>query len=237
MAERRLIPLLGVVDKTLFLAARSEHYWVALVCLAAAHAGGLWLSACKAVWCAIWFWAATSKLNSHFPSVIMVMMTNGPFFPGWLKKGLFAAYPDDLRPSRMAASMAHSGTAVEYSIGFMLLLVAGHPTLTAIMLVVMTCFHGFIAINSRAACRSSGHPDDLRRHLPVRRASEAGLTALASMPLLVAFLAFGWSPCRSTATSFRPASRSCSRCATTQATGRTTSGSFAKAAPTSSRSS
>ena len=31
-----LIPLLGVTDKTLFLAARAEHYWVALVCLVAA---------------------------------------------------------------------------------------------------------------------------------------------------------------------------------------------------------
>ena len=34
-----LIPLLGVTDKTLFLAARAEHYWVALVCLAAALRG------------------------------------------------------------------------------------------------------------------------------------------------------------------------------------------------------
>ena len=42
------IPLLGVTDTTLFLAARAEHYW-----------GGLWLSGCKVVWWAIWFWAAT----------------------------------------------------------------------------------------------------------------------------------------------------------------------------------
>src|SRR5215470_6193325 len=108
-----LIPLLGVTDKTLFLAARAEHYWVALVCLAVAHAGDLWISACKTIWCAIWFWAATSKLNRHFPSVIMVMMTNGPFFPPWLKRRLFASYPDDLRPSRLAARMANSGTFTE----------------------------------------------------------------------------------------------------------------------------
>jgi hypothetical protein len=186
-----LIPLLGVLDKTLFLAARAEHYWVALVCLAVAHAGDLWISGCKAVWCAIWFWAATSKLNSHFPSVIMVMMSNGPFFPRWLKSRLFASYPEDLRPSRMAAMMAHSGTAIEYSIGFVLLLVAGHPTLTAIWLVVMTCFHGFIAINNPSGMPIEwnilmiyggfflfgGHP-------------EAGLAALGSMPLLLAFLVF-----------------------------------------------
>ncbi len=35
-----LIPLLGVTDKTLFLAARAEHYWVALVCLTVAFADG-----------------------------------------------------------------------------------------------------------------------------------------------------------------------------------------------------
>jgi len=143
-----LIPLLGVTDKTLFLAARAEHYWVALVCLTVAHAGDLWLSACKPIWCAIWFWAATSKLNRHFPSVIMVMMSNGPFFPRWLKERLFVAYPDDLRPSRFAALMAHGGTVVEYLIPVGLLLAAAHPVPTALMLVVMACFHGFIAINN-----------------------------------------------------------------------------------------
>jgi hypothetical protein len=99
-----LIPLLGIVDKTLFLVARAEHYWVALCCLAFAWGDDLWVSACKVVWAFIWFWAATSKLNAHFPSVIMVMMNNGPFFPSWLKKHLFAGFPDDLRPSRFAAS-------------------------------------------------------------------------------------------------------------------------------------
>src|SRR5262245_23752154 len=69
-----LLAVLGVADKTLFLCARAEHYWVALVCLVAASQNDLWISACKWVWVCIWFWAATSKLNHHFPSVIMVMM-------------------------------------------------------------------------------------------------------------------------------------------------------------------
>ncbi len=86
-----LIPLLGVSDKTIFLAARGEHYWVALVCLTVAGGGALWISFCKIIWCAIWFWAATSKLNHHFSSVILVMMNNGPFFPRWLKKRLFVS--------------------------------------------------------------------------------------------------------------------------------------------------
>ncbi len=55
------------MDKTVFLAARGEHYYVALLCLVVASGDALWISACKVIWCAIWFWAATSKVNHHFP--------------------------------------------------------------------------------------------------------------------------------------------------------------------------
>jgi hypothetical protein len=184
-----LIPLLGVTDETLFLAARAEHYWVALLCLTAAFADDLWLSACKVVWCAIWFWAATSKLNHHFPSVIMVMMNNGPFFPKWLKKRLFVSYPDDLRPSRMAALMAHSGTVTEYMIPLVLLLSSGSPVVTALMLFVMCGFHGFIALYN-----PSGMPIEWNILMIYGGIflfgfhPEASVLALGAMPLLVAFL-------------------------------------------------
>jgi len=186
-----LIPLLGVTDKTLFLAARAEHYWVALVCLTVAHAEARWLSACKLVWCAIWFWAATSKINNHFPSVIMVMMNNGPFFPRGLKQRLFTSYPDDLRPSRLAATMAHSGTCIEYSLAFLLPLLGGHTALTVLMLCVMFCFHGFIAINN-----PSGMPVEWNILMIYGGIflfgfhPEASLLAIARMPLLAAFLLF-----------------------------------------------
>jgi hypothetical protein len=184
-----LIPLLGVTDKTLFLAARAEHYWVALLCLTVAFADDLWLSACKVIWCAIWFWAATSKLNHHFPGVIMVMMNNGPFFPKWLKKRLFASYPDDLRPSRMAAWMAHTGTFTEYMIPLVLLLSSGSPAVTAGMLFVMCGFHGFIALNN-----PSGMPIEWNILMIYGGIflfgfhPEASVLALASMPILAAFL-------------------------------------------------
>jgi hypothetical protein len=186
-----LIPLLGVTDKTLFLAARGEHYWVALVCLALASEGGLWLSACKLVWLFIWFWAATSKLNHHFPSVIMVMMNNGPFFPRWLKKRLFVSYPDDLRPSKLAAAMAHAGTFTEYAIPTVLLL-SSDPTVTALMLLVMCGFHGFIALNN-----PSGMPIEWNILMIYGGIflfgfhPEAQVSALFSaQPLLAAFLLF-----------------------------------------------
>jgi hypothetical protein len=184
-----LIPLLGVTDKTLFLAARGEHYWVALVCLAAAGGGGPWIAACKLVWCAIWFWAATSKLNHHFPSVIMVMMNNGPFFPRWLKRRLFVAYPDDLRPSRLAVAMAHAGTAVEYLIP-VVLLSSGTALQTGIGLAMAASFHGFIAANN-----PSGMPIEWNILMVYGAVvlfgvhADASVLAVGSMPLLVAFLA------------------------------------------------
>ncbi len=75
-----LIPIAGFRDKTVFLCARGEHYYTALVCCWYMNvAGGVWIAGAKTIWVAIWFWAATSKLNSHFPSVICVMLTNSPF--------------------------------------------------------------------------------------------------------------------------------------------------------------
>jgi hypothetical protein len=183
-----LIALLGVTDTTIFLAARAEHYWVVLVCLAVAGGDGVWLSACKVVWCAIWFWAATSKLNHHFPSVIMVMMNNGPFFPTALKKRLFVSYPDDLRPSRLAVTMAHAGTVVEYMIP-LVLLSSESALVTALALVVMGCFHGFIAANN-----PSGMPIEWNiltvygGVLLFGFHPEANVSALAAMPLLAGFL-------------------------------------------------
>lgn len=50
-----LLPVLGVSDKTIFLSARGEHYYTALVCLYYMSAAGeVWIAGCKMVWVAIW---------------------------------------------------------------------------------------------------------------------------------------------------------------------------------------
>jgi len=184
-----LIPLMGIGDKTLFLAARSEHYWVALTCIAVALAsGGPWISACKVVWCFIWFWAATSKVNHHFPSVIMFMMNNGPFFPKLIKKRLFVAYPDDLRPSALAVGMARMGMLTECAIPFVLAANVS-PLVTGLMLLVMVGFHGFIALNN-----PSGMPIEWNILMIYGGIflfgfhPEASVLTLGSMPLLLAFV-------------------------------------------------
>jgi hypothetical protein len=135
-----LLVALGLTDKTIFLAARSEHYLSILVCLLFDD----WIAGSKVVWLAIWWWAATSKLNHHFPAVMCVMTSNSPVqpFPA-LKKRLYRNYPDDLRPSKLAQTYTHFGTALEYLFPLVLVMSGGGP-LTEITLVIMVVFHLFI---------------------------------------------------------------------------------------------
>ncbi len=136
-----LLPLLGITDKTLFLASRGEHYYSALVCFLFPAD---WLSGTRLVWVAVWLWAATSKINLHFPSVISVMQSNSPMTNfGSLRKLLFRSFPDDLRPSRLAELMAHAGTVVEYAFPLALLFGDG-GSVTRVALGTMLVFHLFI---------------------------------------------------------------------------------------------
>ncbi|HLY16539.1 MAG TPA: DUF3556 domain-containing protein [Bryobacteraceae bacterium] len=136
-----LLPLLGLTDKTLFLAARGEHYYAALICFLFP---GEWIPATKVVWIAVWLWAATSKLNRHFPWVVAVMQSNSPVTAiGGVRRLLYRDYPRDLRPSALVHRMAHAGTAVEYTFPLILLLSHGGWPATA-ALAVMVAFHAFI---------------------------------------------------------------------------------------------
>jgi hypothetical protein len=136
-----LLPVLGLTDKTLFLASRAEHYYTALVCFMFA---GDWLAGSKLVWVAIWMWAATSKLNHHFPSVVAVMQSNSPLTQfGSIRKLFYRSYPDDLRPSRLTHFIAHAGTAVELTFPIVLVLSDGGVS-TTVALAVMLGFHTFI---------------------------------------------------------------------------------------------
>jgi hypothetical protein len=145
-----LIALNGVLDKTLFLVARYEHYWIVMAALVFAAADDLWISGAKLTWTFIWIWAAVSKWNSHFPSVIMFMMNNGPFFPKFLKKGLFKDFPDDLRPSRFAEGMAFFGHVSEFAIPVLLFIAVatGNWWLLLGSCILFTGFPSFIGLNN-----------------------------------------------------------------------------------------
>ncbi len=139
-----LVPLVGLADRTVFLALRAEHYWTTTVCFAFASN---WIAGAKAVQLALWFWAGFSKLNHHFPSVVCVMTSNSPFLRfEWLRRRMYRRYPEDLRPSRLAVWMAHAGTALELGVPIILLLSPGGPSLVVGM-ALMLLLHLYITSN------------------------------------------------------------------------------------------
>lgn len=139
-----LLPVLGLLDKTLFLAARGEHYWTLILIFALTSN---FIPGAKGVQAALWLWAGISKLNHHFPEVVCVMTSNSPFVRStWFKKRMYRNYPDDLSPSRLATSMAHFGTALELAVPVLLLSGRG-GAITVVGLVAMLLLHGFITSN------------------------------------------------------------------------------------------
>jgi hypothetical protein len=138
-----LLPLLGLADRTIFLAFRSEHYWTTTLCFVFA---GNWIAGAKAVQLALWFWAGFSKLNHHFPAVVCVMTSNSPFTFPWLRRRMYRSYPDDLRPSRFAGFMAHAGTVLEVGVPAVLAFAPAGPWLVVGM-VMMIGLHTFITSN------------------------------------------------------------------------------------------
>jgi len=136
--------VLGLADRTIFLALRAEHYWTTIVVFAAT---GDWIGGAKAVQLALWFWAGVSKLNHHFPAVVCVMTSNSPCARfAWLRRRMYRDYPADLRPSRLAVAMSHAGVALELGVPIVLALATGAPWLT-VGIAMMLLLHGFITSN------------------------------------------------------------------------------------------
>ncbi len=131
--------LIGLRDKTIFLAARGEVYGALAVTYL--FVAGDQIVAAKLMLFAIWWGAATSKINKHFPFVVAAMMSNSPMTRiGNLREKFHRNYPEDLRPSRLSAAMAHGGTVVEFGVPIVLLCSNG-GTVTNVAAVVMILFH------------------------------------------------------------------------------------------------
>ncbi|RNL81367.1 DUF3556 domain-containing protein [Nocardioides marmorisolisilvae] len=149
------MPLMGLRDKVIFLAGRSEQYLPimlfsatlgALVLRDGANAGDFLdlVVAFKIIICIVWIGAGTSKLGLHFVNVVPPMVSNQPGQPGFVKRMHYRNFPDDLRPSRLAWFMAHvGGTTVEIIIPVTLLLTTNN-TIALLGAVAMLAFHIFI---------------------------------------------------------------------------------------------
>jgi hypothetical protein len=89
----------------------------------------------------LWWGAATSKLNQHFPYVVSIMISNAPLHRWtWLRRKLYRRFPDDVRPSWLSRLLAHGGTAIEYVVPLVLVLSANRP-LTLVAVALMVLFH------------------------------------------------------------------------------------------------
>jgi transmembrane protein DUF3556 len=134
-----LLGLLGLRDKVSFLAARPEIY--ATMLAVGLFSVDQWVVAWQFVFLFVWWGAASSKLNRHFPFVVSVMISNAPLVgPKALKRKLWRDYPRDMRPSRLSAGLAHFGTVQEF--GWPLLLISvDNEVVRAIAIAGMILFH------------------------------------------------------------------------------------------------
>jgi hypothetical protein len=133
---------LGLRDKVPFLAARAEIYGtLALIFLFPLT--NLVVAAQLVFFC-IWWGAASSKLNRHFPFVVTVMISNTPWNRSRaMKRRLYARHPEDLLPSRLGAAIAHFGTVMEFTLPLVLILSSGGLVQT-LAVAGMVIFHAHI---------------------------------------------------------------------------------------------
>jgi hypothetical protein len=133
-----LLGALGLRDKVSFLGARPEIYLPILVI--SLFEPDQWIVGWQFVLFFIWWGAASSKFNRHFPFVVSTMMSNAPLVLRGVKRRLWRSHPEDMRPSREAALLAHFGTVQELTWP-LLLLTVDNDVVRTIAIAAMIFFH------------------------------------------------------------------------------------------------
>jgi len=137
-----LLAALGLRDKVPFLAARAEIYGT-LAIIFLFPLTNLVIAAQLVFFC-IWWGAASSKLNRHFPFVVTVMISNTPWNRSRaMKRRLYTRHPDNLLPSKLGAAVAHLGTVIEFTLPLVLILTSGGIVQT-LAVAGMVIFHAHI---------------------------------------------------------------------------------------------
>ena len=143
IAPITLLVLIGLRDKTIFLAARGEQYLPVLVIFTALPFVNM-IIALKMVIVVVWVGAGFSKFGKHFSNVIPPMVSNTIFAPKFVRKAHYRDFPNNLRPSRLADFMAHvNGTTVEIAAPLVLFF-STNKLLTLGAALLMVGFHLFI---------------------------------------------------------------------------------------------
>jgi Transmembrane protein of unknown function (DUF3556) len=137
-----ILATLGLRDKVPFLAARAEIYGTLAIILLFPLTN--LVIAAQLVFFCIWWGAASSKLNRHFPFVVTVMISNTPWNRSRaMKRRLYTRHPEDLLPSRFGASIAHFGTVMEFTLPLALVLTSG-GIIQKLAIAGMVIFHAHI---------------------------------------------------------------------------------------------
>ena len=138
-----LLVVMGLRDKVVFLAARSEQYVPAMVFFAGLGLVDL-IVALKLLIVTVWVGAGVSKLGRHFSRVVPPMISNTPWIPSRAKRMNYRNFPDDLRPSHAARLMAHVGGSTVEIVLPLVLLFSTNSTVTLLAVIGMVLFHLFI---------------------------------------------------------------------------------------------
>ncbi len=137
-----VLALLGLRDKVPFLAARAEIYGNLMIIFL--FPLGNMIVAAQLVFVCIWWGAAASKLNRHFPFVVTVMISNTPWNRSRkAKRRLYTDHPENLLPSNIGRLSAHLGTVIEFTLPFLLLVSSG-GVVGAVAVAGMVIFHAHI---------------------------------------------------------------------------------------------
>lgn len=148
-----LLVIIGLRDKTIFIAARAEQYGPAVLAFALLPVLGFgqgnafvdMIILLKLLIVSVWIGAGVSKLGVHFANVVPPMVSNSPCIPTRaLRRAHYRDFPNDIRPSGPAKALGHvGGTLVEIATPLVLLFSTNKfVTLTAVALMV--AFHLFI---------------------------------------------------------------------------------------------
>ncbi|MGV9709908.1 DUF3556 domain-containing protein [Gordonia sp. NPDC003424] len=139
-----LLIAIGLRDKVIFIAARSEQYLPALVFFGFLPFVDM-VIALKLLIVTVWVGAGVSKMGHHFSMVIPPMISNTPWLGSKkIKRMHYRNFPEDMRPSKLAGSVGHVlGTIVEIATPLVLLF-STNRTLSLLAVALMVCFHLFI---------------------------------------------------------------------------------------------
>lgn len=139
-----LLFAVGLRDKIIYTAARSEQYMPALVMFAFFPFLDMIVGA-KLLILSSWMGASVSKMNHHFGNVVPVMVSNTPWLSSrTIKRMHYRRFPEDLRPSKQALWLAHGpGTLVEFVVPLVLLF-SHNESVTIAAVALMLGFHVFI---------------------------------------------------------------------------------------------